>query len=343
MDRRITIQDVAAEAGVSPATASRALSGNSRVDPALARRVAEVSGRLGYSGNAMARALRTQRTDTIGVVVPAINNPYFPGVVESLEGVLAESNRSLILCDARQDIQLEAARIDLLINRMVDGLVVIPVSTQESAPTLTAAAQRVPVVQLDRYTQASGIDYVGSDNIEGVRMLMSHLQSMGCRSFAYVGAHPTTSSACERRAEFHALTAQQGPSNPQLEFLGDFSMEWGVTAGQRLLSQGTLPDAIICGADMVAVGLLSALREAGVRVPLDVKVGSFDDVFLSEVSSPKLTSVRHPLEEMARETIRLLDERSLDRGRPGRKSTFTPELMLRESTVGGAVAVAVPG
>lgn len=339
MDRRITIQDVAAAAGVSPATASRALSGNSRVDPALARRVAEVSGRLGYSGNAMARALRTKRTDTIGVVVPAINNPYFPGLVESLEGVLAESNRSLILCDSRQDTHLEAARVNLLINRMVDGLVVIPVSTQESTPALTAAAQRVPVVQLDRCTQASGIDYVGSDNMEGVRMLMNHLQGIGCRSFAYVGAHPTTSSAFERRAEFHALAAEQVPSTHQLELLGDFSMEWGRAAGHRLLSERTLPDAIICGADVVAVGLLSALREAGVSVPSDVKVGSFDDVFLSEVSSPKITSVRHPLEEMARETIRLLDERSLDRHRPGRKSTFTPGLMLRESTVGAAMLV----
>ncbi|AIY02292.1 hypothetical protein ART_2693 [Arthrobacter sp. PAMC 25486] len=335
MDRRITMQDVAAAAGVSPATASRALAGNSRVAPDLVRRVSEASIRLGYSANAMARALRTQRTDTIGVVVPAINNPYFPSAVEALEGVLSESGRSLILCDSHQDPAREASRIDLLINRMVDGLVVIPVSTSESAAALTCAALRVPVVQLDRYADAPGTDYVGSDNTAGILLLMNHLRYMGCTTFAYVGAHPTTSTAGERQAEFRALTAELQPGAPaHWELLGDFSMEWGRAAGRQLLSGGPLPDGIICGADVVAIGLLSALRDSGVRVPADVRVGSFDNISLSEISSPRLTSVRHPMDELAQETVRLLDERALDRSRPGRKSIFTPELLVRESSAG---------
>lgn len=333
MDRRTTMQDVAAAAGVSPATASRALSGNSKVDPELVRRVSEASTRLGYSANAMARALRTQRTDTIGVVVPAINNPYFPGAVESLEGVLAESGRSLILCDSRQDPALEASRIDLLVNRMVDGLVVIPVSTLESAAAISAAAQRVPLVQLDRCVDAPETDYVGSDNAEGLRLLLEHLRSTGCRTFGYVGAYPTTSSALERQTTFRAMTASQQPAAPaHWELLGDFTMEWGAAAARLLLAGGPLPDAVICGADVVALGLLAVLRDAGVNVPGNIKVGSFDNVSLSEITSPKLTSVRHPMADLARETIRLLDERIQDRGRPGRKSIFTPTLMVRESS-----------
>lgn len=337
MDRRITMQDVAAEAGVSPATASRALAGNSRVAPELARRVSEASTRLGYSANAMARALRTQRTDSIGMVVPAINNPYFPSAVEALEGVLAESNRALILCDSRQDAAREASRIDLLINRMVDGLVVIPVSSTDSAQALAAAALRVPLVQLDRCVDVPGTDFVGSDNTEGFRLLMSHLQDMGCATFAYVGAHPTTSTALERLDKFRALTAGQPQGAPaRWELLGDFSMAWGCTAASLLLTGGPLPDAVICGADVVAVGLLSVLRDSGVRVPADVKVGSFDNIPLSGITSPRLTSVRHPMEELARETVRLLDERILDRSRPGRKSILTPELLIRESSAAPA-------
>ncbi|MFQ4148082.1 LacI family DNA-binding transcriptional regulator [Arthrobacter sp. LAPM80] len=335
MNKRITMLDVADAAGVSPATASRALSGNPKVDPELARRVVDASIQLGYSANAMARALRTRRTDTIGVVVPGINNPYFPSIVEALEGILAESNRSLILCNSRQEPVLESSRIDLLINRMVDGLVVIPVSTRESAAAVAAAAQRVPLVQLDRYAEAPGTDYVGSDNTTGLRLLMDHLRDMGCRTFAYVGAHPTTSSAHERHTEFRALTAPQRPAAPHhWELLGDFSMEWGSAAARLLLAGGPLPDAIICGADVVAIGLLAVLNDAGIGIPAQVKIGSFDDVSLSLITTPKLTSVRHPVADLARETIRLLDERSLNRGGPGRKSIFCPQLMVRESTAG---------
>lgn len=333
MQRRATVRDVAAAAGVSQATASRALSGNPKVSPDLVRRVLAASQQLGYTANVMARALRTQQTGTIGVVVPAITNPYFINAVEALERVLADSERSLVLCDAQNSPSVEAARIELLLNRMVDGLVVVPVS-RDSASTLRAAAARGPVVQFDRFVDDTGTDFVGADNVDGVRQAVNHLRHRGARTIAYVGAAPTSSAATERLRAFQDLASTLGPVAP---LLGEFSIEWGQEAARRLLESRPLPEAVMCGSDTIAVGLLAVLRDAGVDVPGDLLVASYDDSPMGRITSPRLTSVRQPVDAMAREAVRLLDDGPSDQ-RPPRKSIFTPSLVVRESTGGAGSA-----
>ena len=334
MKKRATVRDVAAAAGVSPATAARALTGNERVDPVLAQRVTEASRLLGYTANVMARALRTQQTGTIGVVVPSITNPFFTGAVEALEGVLARSQRSLVLCDARNSAATEADRIEFLVGRMVDGLVVIPVSRSESARALNLAAAHGPVVQFDRFVPSTDTDFVGADNADGVRQMVEHVRALGARTLAYVGARPSSSSAAERLQAFRTLAGRPAAGSRRWELLDDFTTEWGRTAGRQLLAAGPLPDAIVCGADLIAVGLMSELRDAKVAVPEDVMVVSYDDSMMGLITSPRLTSVRQPVELMAEEAIRLLGDRPDGTERPSRKSIFSPALMVRESTGG---------
>lgn len=333
MGRKVTVRDVAAAAGVSAATASRAMSGHPSVNPEMVRRVLKASADLGYSANVFARALRTQRTDTIGMVVPSISNPYFVVAVEAVEKALADSGRSLILCDSRDSVETEAARIDLLVHRMVDGLVVIPVSTEGSVPALRAAAQDVPVVQFDRIAEAAGTDFVGGDNTDGVRQCIEHLQERGCATFAYIGARPTTSTATERLRAFQDLTAHTVVPDHWL-LLGEFTADWGQAAAARMLAAGDLPDAIVCGADVIAVSLLTTLRGADVHVPDAVKVVSYDDSDLGRLTVPRLTSVHQPVDSMAREAVRLLDHRGRNGDVPIRKSVFAPALVVRESTAG---------
>ena len=343
MKKRATVRDVAAAAGVSPATAARALSGNVKVDPVLAGRVADASRRLGYTANVMARALRTQQTGTIGVVVPSITNPFFTGAVEALEGVLARTDRSLVLCDARDSVATEANRIEFLVSRMVDGLVVIPVSRNESAAALHVATSHGPVVQFDRFVPSTDTDFVGADNADGVRQMVEHVRALGARTLAFVGARPTSSSAAERLEAFRALAGRPAAGRRRWELLDEFSTEWGRAAANQLLAAGPLPDAIVCGADLIAVGLLSELRDAQVDVPQDVMVVSYDDSMMGLITSPRLTSVRQPVELMAEEAIRLLGERPEGGQRTSRKSIFTPALIVRESTGGsGTRAGSVP-
>jgi len=323
---------VAAAAQVSQATASRALSGSETVNPVLARRVITASEKLGYTANVVARALRTQQTGTIGVVVPSISNPFFIGAVETLEGVLARSQRSLILCDARDSAAVEADRISLLLARMVDGLVVIPVSQAGSRRALEAAAKYVPVVQFDRFVPSAGTDFVGADNAAGIRQMVEHVRALGARTVAYIGAEPTSSSAAERLDAFRALVPQDASNPIRLEYLDTFSMDWGREAAERLLARNSLPDAVICGADLIAVGLLAALREAHIQVPRQVMVVSYDDSPMARITSPMLTSVRQPVETMAEEAIRLLDDRRPVGPRRPRKSVFAPTLVARQSS-----------
>ncbi len=339
MGRRVTVKDVAAAANVSPSTASRVLSGQSDVDPVMAERVREASTRLRYSANLMARALRTRQTDTIGVVVPAINNPYFIGAVEAIEQALTDTGRSLILCDSRNNVATEARQIELLLNRMVDGLVVIPVSATESAIAISAAALELPVVQLDRVSEAGGTDFVGSDDFEGVRLAIEHLRSQGVKSFAYIGAQPTTSTAAARLRAFRSLTSDNKGAHEH-ELLGDFTIEWGRAAAWQLVTTGFLPDAILCGADVIALGVLQTLREANIAVPDQLKVVSHDDLFIATMVSPQLSSVRQPLAAMAEEAVTLLDARAKDPQRPARKSVFAPTVVFRESSLMPVAATA---
>lgn len=337
--RKITVRDVAAAAGVSPATASRALAGHTSVDPELARRVLRASSDLGYRANALARALRTQRTDTIGMVVPSISNPYFVAAVEAVEQVLADSDRALLLCDAREDTDVEASRIDLLVHRMVDGLIVVPVATDASAAALEHASRQLPVVQLDRFVDAAPTDFVGSDNAVGVGACVQHLRARGARRIAFVGARPTTSTAAERLRAFRDHVDEQECPDAWL-LLGGFTAEWGRAAARSLLAGmegGTgggadLPDAIVCGADVIAVALVAELRAAGVQVPERVAIVSYDDSTLGALTVPPLTSVSQPVDAMAREAVRLLDYRRDHPGAAVHKSVFPPELVVRGST-----------
>lgn len=333
MAHKTTVRDVAAAAGVSPATASRALSGHPSVNPEMARRVLKASHELGYSANVFARALRTQRTDTIGMVVPSISNPYFVVAVEAVEKVLADTDRSLILCDSRDSVATESARINLLVQRMVDGLLVIPVSTEGSAAALRTAACQVPLVQFDRFADGAGTDFVGSDDGAGIRQCIDHLRSRGCANVAYVGARPSTSTAAERLRAFLDHTADRPVPDHWVQ-LDDFSAEWGRRAADAMLQAGPLPDGIVCGADVIAVSLLSTLRAASVDVPREVMVVSYDDSTLGSLTVPSLTSVRQPVASMAREAVRLLDHRARHADASIRKSVFDPQLVVRDSSGG---------
>lgn len=330
MDRRITVRDVAAAAGVSISTASRALSQNPSVNPDMARRVIKKSNELGYTANVFARALRTQRTDTIGMVVPSISNAYFVGVVEAVEKVLAAEGRSLILCDARDSVETEAGRIEVLVQRMVDGLIVIPVTEFESVPAIEAASEQCAVVLFDRWADTTRTDFVGTDNEDGVRQSINHLRAVGATSIVYVGAEPRTSTGHERLRAFTELV----PESADTALLGSFTAEWGEEAALEILKRGPLPDAIVCGADIIAISLLSALRNAGVPIPGAIKIVSFDGTFLSRLTVPRLTSVSQPVDAMAAEAVRLLDARRASPDRPVSKSIFSPTLLVNGSTSG---------
>jgi LacI family transcriptional regulator len=337
----VTARDVAEAANVSVSTVSRVLSGRRPVKPELAEVVREASERLGYRPNYLARALRRQATQTVGMLVPQIADPFFVGMVEAAERLLHAEEHELFLCDSQDSPELEAVRARALIDRRVDGLLLIPCDTT-SAETVRGCAQRVPIVQLDRYVEGVSADFVGTDNREGVSAALDHLRALGRRRIAFVGAKSSASTAVERLEAYRkGVSRAFHPSSARNILLGDFSIEWGESAARQMALHG-LPDAILCGNDLIALGILREFRAQRIAVPADVAVVGYNDIF-ADLANPPLTSVRQPRQGLGEEAARLLLRRLRgEAAGPPQHIRLVPSLVVRESTVPEAVERETP-
>ncbi|GAA1294248.1 LacI family DNA-binding transcriptional regulator [Pseudonocardia aurantiaca] len=332
---RVTIREVAARVGVSTATVSRALSGAKRVSPAVVEQVRQAAEELGYSANGIASALRRSRTDTVGMVVPSITNPFFTSLVEGVEHALQDSGRQLFLCSSRSDPALEAQRLRSLVARQVDGIVISPVHGTESTGAVSWAAGELPLVQVDRYVTGVESDWVGVDDDAALRLLLEHLAERGVRTAAFVSSELTSSSTELRVAGFQEHSARLGIGlAPGGMLLGEYSIEWGREAMQRLLAGPSLPDAVTCADDLIALGVLQTCAAGGVRVPDDLLVTGFDDIPFAALSDPPLTTVRQPQVEIAAEAVRLLADAERAGERPLSRLALQPSLVVRASTGG---------
>ncbi|MFF3668602.1 LacI family DNA-binding transcriptional regulator [Microtetraspora malaysiensis] len=328
----VTIHDVARAAGVSVASASRALSGRRKVTPEIAERVSRAAAELGYQPNAVAKALRDRTTGTIGMIVPGIGNPFFTTIVEAVEHQLQETGRDLLLCASQYRPDVEARRLETLLARRVDGLIISPCDIEASVPAVLNAARRVPLVQVDRHIEGGGADWVGVDDDSALAQAVGHVAAGGARTVTFVGSRLMNSSARSRLSGFERAAARAGV-NATAPLLGEFTLEWGIEAGRLLLLDGeTMPDAVVCGNDEIAVGLVRALRAGGVRVPDDMSVVGFDDVGHATMCDPPLTTVRQPVEEMAAEAVRLLGQVRVSDPRPAQRIAIAPRLVVRETS-----------
>ncbi|MGX4736377.1 LacI family DNA-binding transcriptional regulator [Kitasatospora griseola] len=319
--------DVAAAAGVSRATASRVLAGTPRnVDPELARRVEDAARELGYRTNHSARALRTGTTGTIGVVVPSLANPYFVQLADAIAQQVRAAGGQLVVSDAANSVEIEAEQIETLLGGRVDGLVVVPVSAAASGPAVRAAAKRAPLVLFDRWASGSGTVAVTLDNAAAMRLLLDHLDTLGRHRIALVAADQASSSGAERLAAF---TEARGTGAATV-LLPSFTTDAGRTAARRIAAQRNEIDAVVCGADVLAVGLVSTLQRSAVSVPGEIAVTGFDDTEILELLDPPITSIRHPLTAMAERTLTLLQAPARERAESVER--FAPQLVVRAST-----------
>ncbi|MEW2491455.1 substrate-binding domain-containing protein [Streptomyces sp. NPDC048411] len=232
---------------------------------------------------------------------------------------------TLVISDAANDTAVEAEQIDTLLAGRVDGLLVIPVSVNESGPAIRDASRRGPVVLFDRWAKGSGTVAVTLDNASAVRLLLDHLEGIGRRRIALV-ADQASSSGAERLAAF---VEAQGPEATTI-LLPSFTTDAGRTAGRRIIEQRDRVDAVVCGADVLAVGLVSTLHRSSVAVPRQIAVTGFDDTEMIKLLDPPITSIRHPLSAMDQRALTLLQAPS--RERTERVERFPPELIVRAST-----------
>jgi LacI family transcriptional regulator len=329
----VTLREVAAEAGVHTGTASRALNESTRgfVNAATAERVMRAASRLGYRPNSIARGLKTNRSYTIGVVVPDLRNPLFPPIARGIEERLEPAGYTSLLANTDNDPEREKLSFDALRARQVDGF--ITAGARREHPLLHEIAETAPVVLVNRRTDAHAFDSAVGDDQGGARAAVEHLAHLGHRKLAHL-AMRTVSTGEQRYLGFLDATADLGLEvDPALiPEARTYSEAEGARCTREIIASGHEFTAVVAGNDLMALGCIDALREAGLDCPGDVSVVGFNDMDWSERFNPPLTTVRLPHRELGEEAARLLLERLADPDLPPREVVLPTELVVRGST-----------
>ncbi len=342
----VTLRDVARRAGVHPATASRALSPETRilVSEETARRVLAAASALGYRPNPVARSLRTRRSHSVGVLIPDLNNPLFPPIVRGLEDRLAAAGYVALIGNTDSDDQRAQMIFEQMRARHVDGLAVA--TAHKDDPVLAEAARAdLPVVLMNRLSEEYSFPSVSVDNERGVRMAVVHLAGLGHRRIAHIAGPQEMSTGLSRYRGFRSAMEASGlPVIPELVvFARAFTVEEGVRCCRLLLDRaagsGRPPGctAIAAGNDMLAVGCYTALDEAGLSCPDDISVVGFNDMPFIDRLRPPLTTIRFPHYQVGTEAAQLLLDRIGGRG-PVKVLYLAPELVVRGSTASPSAA-----
>ena len=308
-----TIKDVAREAGVSVATVSRVFNDSGRVNDETRHRVRLVAERLRFWPNGVARSLITNRTHAIGVLLPDLHGEFFSEVIRGIDLAARREGLHVLVSSSHSDTHELVSALRAMRGR-IDGLLIMAPET-ESIPAIRANAWGCPVVLLGPGGETSDFDTVSLANFDGAYALVRHLLRLGHRRIATITGPPNNRDAQQRLEGYRAALHEAGvvPART-LEVRGDFTEPSGYQGTRTVLTLSPRPTALFVGNDVMAVGALGALREAGVRVPRDMAVAGFDDIALSRHLLPALTTVRVDAYQLGERALQRLLRR--DRGEP---------------------------
>ncbi len=328
--RSVTIRDVARAANVSTATVSRVLNRSETVAEPTVSRVLKVANELDYVPHGGARSLASKRTDTIGVLLPDLHGEFFSELIRGIDAGTSAHGLHLLLSRSHGDPQEAAAVLRAMRSRVDAMLVMSPYADGEELST--ALKGDVPLVLLNSSSGGVGGRHptFAIDNHAGAYAITAHLIETGRRRIAFIAGPADNIEAAERLRGYRAALAATGQSGEQIA-QGDFTEHSGLAAARQLLRTAN-PDAIFAANDMMAIGCLQALREAGLRVPGDVALAGFDDIPVARFVEPPLTTAGVSIAEIGRQALECCVAiiRGADAG--DRNRTFTPQLVVRAST-----------
>ncbi len=330
MNQHVTIRDVAAAAGFSVNTVSRALNDKPDVSPETKARVLEAARRLGYRPNKLARGLRSNKTQTIGVIVADIANPFFGAVVKGVEEAAREHDLSIILGNTNEDYEKEEKVIQTMLSERVDGLLVTPVQTK-NATIIKLEESGMPFVLLGRHFKDLETDYVASDDVQGGFLATERLIKLGHRKIAFINGPLHVSSAKERFQGYKAALERYGlVLKPTLVKNDAITMEDGYRVARLLLSHTSRPTAVFAYSDFVALGVIEAAHECGLAIPDDLSVVGYDDTNFARGLAVPLTTVHIPIDELGKLSIEILREK-INGSNVTRQVRVPVKLVIRKS------------
>ncbi|MCW5317853.1 substrate-binding domain-containing protein [Nostoc sp. KVJ3] len=310
--RRISIEDIARRAGVSHSTVSRALRDNALISPKVREEIKQLAQEMNYVPNAIAQSLQNKRTNTIGVVVTSISDPFFAEVVEGIEQIARPAGLSVLLSASHRDFEQEMAAIDTFHRRRVDGILIADSRiSKQHIKQLTQIA--VPTVLINSQTedQSEIFHSVAIDDRLGARLATEHLISLGHTTIGYLGVSDRSKSNQQRLEGYKMALAEASlPQNPDWVAISDeYDIRRNdVTTGQKMISKLLAAEVtgIFCYNDMVAIGALLACQELGILVPRNLSLVGFDGIALGRYVTPSLTTVSQPMLEIGGNAMQIL-------------------------------------
>lgn len=294
----VTIKDIAQVAGVSPSTVSRALNDSALINEATKRRIRQIAKKLGYERNELARGLVKGSSGTVGVIIPDITNPFFAEITKGVEEAVRSRGFGLVLCTTEGVPGREQEYLRLLRRKRVDGLIIASVTVDD--PYLKELLRaHIPFVLVSRLSAKVDPPYVVVNDREGGRLAVEHLVSLGHRKIAHIGGPENVHSSRERMQAYREVLKEWGIRvRRDWAVFATFAQEAGYKVGKALLSGKERPTAIFAANDLIALGVMEAAEELGLRIPEDLSLVGYDNIAYAALPRIQLTTVAQPAHEM---------------------------------------------
>ncbi|HHU51167.1 MAG TPA: LacI family transcriptional regulator [Firmicutes bacterium] len=327
----VTIKDIAKKVGVSPSVVSRALNNKYGVKAETRERIVRTAKEMGYRPNILAQGLVTRKTNTIGVVMADISEPFFSQLIKGMNLVADETGYTLIYYNSYESLVERSALEHMIKAQRVDGLIIVGSRIKEDE-YLSGRTWEVPLVLVERRLTAPGLNCVWVDSITGAYKATRYLIDQGHRRIAHICGTLGFQVALDRLEGYKRALADTGlPYAEELVASGHFVWQDGYTATKEVLKQTPRCTAVFAGNDTMAYGALQAIAESGLEVPRDIAVVGFDDLEFSLLTNPPLTTVRQPRMEMGKKAVSILVSILAGKAEEGVKISLTPELIIRRS------------
>ena len=328
-----TMDDVAREVGVSKMTVSKVLNGKPNVGQDTRDRVLAAASRLDYRYNNVAGSMRSNQTKTIGLIISDSSFSFFPSVIKGIEDSAVRGGYALLLCNTNGDYRTEKEKIDLLIRKRVDGIILAASTFIHKDDVDYLKSLGTAFVYAIRAPMAGQVDCVANDNYLGSYMMIDYLIRTGSRNIHFINIGTVSTSANKRLDGYKKALEKHGVKyDERIIYKIDHTVEAGYAHMKKLLSHENEIKAVFCGCDIIAIGVMQAVMDMGYKIPGDIRVASYDDIELAQYLLVPLTTVSQPKYEIGQKSAELLIKRIEDPGRPPEAIILEPELHIRKST-----------
>lgn len=307
---KVTIADIAKKANVSKMTVSRVLSGKGQVAPETAERIRRIAEKMEYHPNLIARSLASKQTKILGVIIPKIEHMfldnYIAQILSGVTDIALQNDYKIILCPVDVTQKSETAYLNISRTKMLDGMILV--KTKINDPNLKKLVEiDFPFVLVNYKSSSDKIHYIDSHNIKGAHMAVEYLYNSGHRKIAFVAGSMDETNARDRMKGFKTAMQSYNLHCPDEWIIyGDFSKEKAYSESEKLFTGVTIPSAIFCSDDYMAIGVMEQINKKNLRIPEDVAVMGFDDIELAAYVKPSLTTIRQPIYELGKSSAQML-------------------------------------